>query len=124
VAFVASAWRPARQAIVPLAITAERQQTFDFSAPILMTGGALFVRAPVEIGQPESGFGQLFDMFQVLLNVLATPNAPEGGAEPSRRGVKAPRMAQTVARLMKSDGQGGGADIEFAPASVGEKDES
>ncbi len=34
------------QAIVPLAITAERQQTFDFSAPILMTGGAFFVRAP------------------------------------------------------------------------------
>jgi polar amino acid transport system substrate-binding protein len=34
------------QAIVPLAITPERQQTFDFSAPILMTGGALFVRAP------------------------------------------------------------------------------
>jgi polar amino acid transport system substrate-binding protein len=34
------------QAIVPLAITRERQQTFDFSLPILMTGGALFVRAP------------------------------------------------------------------------------
>src|SRR5260370_26720173 len=34
------------QAIVPLAITAERQQTFDFSAPILMTGGAFFLRAP------------------------------------------------------------------------------
>jgi polar amino acid transport system substrate-binding protein len=34
------------QAIVPLAITRERQQTFDFSVPILMTGGALFVRAP------------------------------------------------------------------------------
>jgi ABC-type amino acid transport substrate-binding protein len=34
------------QAIVPLAITSERQKTHDFSAPILMTGGALFVRAP------------------------------------------------------------------------------
>ena len=34
------------QAIVPLAITPERQQTFDFSVPILMTGGAFFVRAP------------------------------------------------------------------------------
>ncbi len=34
------------QAIVPLAITAERQETFDFSQPILMTGGAFFVRAP------------------------------------------------------------------------------
>jgi polar amino acid transport system substrate-binding protein len=34
------------QAIVPLAITAERRQTFDFSQPILMTGGAFFVRAP------------------------------------------------------------------------------
>lgn len=35
------------QAIVPLAITAERQKTFDFSQPILMTGGAFFVRAPL-----------------------------------------------------------------------------
>ena len=34
------------QAIVPLAITPERRQTFDFSVPILMTGGAFFVRAP------------------------------------------------------------------------------
>jgi ABC-type amino acid transport substrate-binding protein len=34
------------QAIVPLAITSERRQAFDFSAPILMTGGAFFVRAP------------------------------------------------------------------------------
>jgi polar amino acid transport system substrate-binding protein len=34
------------QAIVPLAITSERQQVFDFSDPILMTGGAFFVRAP------------------------------------------------------------------------------
>jgi polar amino acid transport system substrate-binding protein len=34
------------QAVVPLAITPERQKTFDFSAPILMTGGAFFVRAP------------------------------------------------------------------------------
>src|SRR5258708_8866158 len=40
------------QAIVPLAITAERQQTFDFSAPILMTGGALFVRAPSPTPHP------------------------------------------------------------------------
>ena len=34
------------QAIVPLAITPERQKSFDFSDPILMTGGAFFVRAP------------------------------------------------------------------------------
>jgi polar amino acid transport system substrate-binding protein len=34
------------QAIVPLAITPERQRAFDFSVPILMTGGAFFVRAP------------------------------------------------------------------------------
>jgi ABC-type amino acid transport substrate-binding protein len=34
------------QAIVPLAITPERQKSFDFSEPILMTGGAFFVRAP------------------------------------------------------------------------------
>jgi polar amino acid transport system substrate-binding protein len=33
-------------AIVPLAITSERLASFDFSAPLLMTGGALFVRAP------------------------------------------------------------------------------
>jgi polar amino acid transport system substrate-binding protein len=34
------------QAIVPLAITPERQKSFDFSDPVLMTGGAFFVRAP------------------------------------------------------------------------------
>lgn len=33
-------------AIFPLAINAERQKTLDFSQPLLMTGGALFVRAP------------------------------------------------------------------------------
>jgi len=34
------------QAIFPLTITPERLPLFDFSAPILITGGALFVRAP------------------------------------------------------------------------------
>ena len=34
------------QAIFPLAISPERRQSFDFSAPLLMTGGALYVRAP------------------------------------------------------------------------------
>ena len=34
------------EAIVPLAITSERLPSFDFSAPLLMTGGALYVRAP------------------------------------------------------------------------------
>ena len=34
------------QAIFPLTITPERLSLFDFSAPILITGGALFVRAP------------------------------------------------------------------------------
>jgi len=38
----------------------------------------------VEIGQPEGGLGQVFDMLQVFLDVLATPNAPEGGDEPDR----------------------------------------
>lgn len=33
-------------AIFPLAITPERRQTLDFSAPLLPTGGALFVRTP------------------------------------------------------------------------------
>src|SRR5260370_40617009 len=48
------------QAIVPLAITAERQQTFDFSAPILMTGGAFFVRAPSPTPQTLSALaGQI-----------------------------------------------------------------
>ncbi|MGC1784709.1 MAG: transporter substrate-binding domain-containing protein [Acidobacteriaceae bacterium] len=34
------------EAIVPLAITPERQESYDFSAPLVTTGGALFVRAP------------------------------------------------------------------------------
>lgn len=33
-------------AIFPIAITPERKQSFDFSTPLLPTGGALFVRAP------------------------------------------------------------------------------
>lgn len=33
-------------AIFPLAINPERQRLFDFSAPLLVTGGGLFVRAP------------------------------------------------------------------------------
>lgn len=40
------------EAIFPLAITPERLQTFDFSAPFLITGGALYVRAPT--ATPES----------------------------------------------------------------------
>jgi polar amino acid transport system substrate-binding protein len=34
------------EAIMPLAITAERQASFDFSATVVMTGGALYVKAP------------------------------------------------------------------------------
>lgn len=34
------------EAIVPLAITPERQKFYDFSAPLVTTGGALFVRTP------------------------------------------------------------------------------
>lgn len=33
-------------AIFPLGVTPERRQSFDFSAPFLITGGALYVRAP------------------------------------------------------------------------------
>jgi ABC-type amino acid transport substrate-binding protein len=33
-------------AIFPLAINPERRKSFDFSAPLVITGGALFVRAP------------------------------------------------------------------------------
>ena len=33
-------------AVFPLAINPERQQTFDFTAPLVITGGALFVRTP------------------------------------------------------------------------------
>jgi hypothetical protein len=36
----------------------------------------------VEIGQPEGGLGQVFNMLQVFLNVLAPSNAPEGRDEP------------------------------------------
>lgn len=34
------------EAIAPLTITAERQKSYDFSTPLLATGGALFVRSP------------------------------------------------------------------------------
>jgi ABC-type amino acid transport substrate-binding protein len=34
------------EAIFPLAVTPERRKSFDFTAPLVMTGGALFVRAP------------------------------------------------------------------------------
>lgn len=34
------------EAIFPLAITPERRKSFDFSAPLVMTGGAIFVRSP------------------------------------------------------------------------------
>ena len=40
------------QAIFPLGITPERHQSLDFSAPLLTTGGALYVRAPND--EPES----------------------------------------------------------------------
>jgi polar amino acid transport system substrate-binding protein len=33
-------------AVFPLAINPERRQAFDFTAPLVVTGGALFVRAP------------------------------------------------------------------------------
>ena len=33
-------------AIFPLAINPERRQLYDFSAPIMVTGGSLYVRAP------------------------------------------------------------------------------
>jgi ABC-type amino acid transport substrate-binding protein len=33
-------------AIFPIAITPERESVYDFSAPLLMTGGAIFVRTP------------------------------------------------------------------------------
>jgi polar amino acid transport system substrate-binding protein len=33
-------------AIVPLAMTPERRKSYDFSVPLVTTGGALFVRAP------------------------------------------------------------------------------
>ena len=33
-------------AVFPLAINPERRQTFDFTAPLVITGGALFVRSP------------------------------------------------------------------------------
>src|SRR5260370_25481858 len=59
------------QAIVPLAITAERQQTFDLSAPILMTGGAFFGRAPSPTPQTLSALAG-----QILLTPSTGPPLP------------------------------------------------
>jgi polar amino acid transport system substrate-binding protein len=43
------------EAIFPLAINPERAKLFDFSAPLVVTGGALFVRA----GEPTPDFAAL-----------------------------------------------------------------
>lgn len=42
-------------AVFPLAINPERAKSFDFSAPLVVTGGALFVRAP----EATPAFGSL-----------------------------------------------------------------
>jgi ABC-type amino acid transport substrate-binding protein len=42
---------------VLFANTPERQQTLDFSSPVLMTGGALFVRAPSPTPEGLTAFG-------------------------------------------------------------------
>jgi polar amino acid transport system substrate-binding protein len=66
-------------AVFPLAITPERLPLFDFSEPFLVTGGALFVRAPN--GAPQ-GLGSLADKIVVTprtgpLAAYIRKNAPE-----------------------------------------------
>jgi ABC-type amino acid transport substrate-binding protein len=50
------------EAVFPLTITPERLARFDFSDPFLVTGGALFVRAPDSTPQ---GLGSLADKIVV-----------------------------------------------------------
>lgn len=66
------------EAVFPLTITPERLPLFDFSAPFLVTGGALFVRAPN--ATPE-GLGVLADKIVVTprtgpLAAFIQKNAP------------------------------------------------
>ena len=67
------------EAVFPLSITAERLPLFDFSEPFLVTGGALFVRAPKSTPQ---GLGSLADEIIVTprtgpLAAYIQKNAPE-----------------------------------------------
>src|ERR1700753_2679318 len=66
-------------AVFPLSITPERLVLFDFSDPFLVTGGALFVRAPNSTPQ---GLGSLADKIVVTprtgpLAAYIQKNAPE-----------------------------------------------
>jgi polar amino acid transport system substrate-binding protein len=67
------------EAVFPLTITPERLPLFDFSDPFLVTGGALFVRAPNSTPQ---GLGSLADKIVVTprtgpLAAYIQKNAPE-----------------------------------------------
>jgi polar amino acid transport system substrate-binding protein len=44
------------QAIFPTGITPERRKTLDFSAPLLSTGGSLYVRAPAQAPHELAAF--------------------------------------------------------------------
>jgi polar amino acid transport system substrate-binding protein len=58
------------EAVFPLSITPERLPLFDFSDPFLVTGGALFVRAPNSTPQ---GLGSLAD--QIIVTPRTGPLA-------------------------------------------------
>jgi ABC-type amino acid transport substrate-binding protein len=67
------------EAVFPLTITPERLGLFDFSDPFLVTGGALFVRAPNSTPQ---GLGSLADKIVVTprtgpLAAYIQKNAPQ-----------------------------------------------
>lgn len=67
------------EAVFPLTITLERLPLFDFSDPILVTGGAFFVRAP---SSPPQGIGSLAGKVVVTprtgpLAAYIQKNAPE-----------------------------------------------
>ena len=87
------------QAIFPLTITPERLPLFDFSAPILITGGALFVRAPS--ATPE-------DLAALSGKIVVTPRTGPLAAfiqknAPSVKLVITTDYEESLARLVKAE---------------------
>jgi polar amino acid transport system substrate-binding protein len=87
------------QAIFPLTITPERLPLFDFSHPLLITGGALFVRAPDTT--PES-------LDALAGKIVVTPRTGPlaafiGKVAPDVRIVLTENYEESLARLVRGE---------------------
>lgn len=100
------------EAIFPLTITPERLPLFDFSDPLLITGGALFVRAPN--ATPES-------LDALAGKIVVTPRSGPLGAfickaAPEVRLVLTENYEESLARLVV--GEADAAALNPAGASI------